>query len=166
MVEEERFGQGLRDVAIVGDELAEEAADQARQRGAVVGVAGRQTEGEQFAAIIDDQMQLEAVESADRGLAAARIDPKDAVLVDAGGMADDERGRVHETDSGAFSKLGVQIDRERHEHARQQRDDAGVAHQVRELAAQVHLHMLGVEGFEGAIARLLEEDEDRHELAG
>jgi hypothetical protein len=52
------------------------------------------------AAIVDHQVQLEAVEPAHRSLAPTRIDSKDAVLRDAGVVTDREGGRVHKADAG------------------------------------------------------------------
>lgn len=95
VLEEELFGQWLGDVALVADELAEQPPDEARDRLAVVHVTGRQAEGEQFAALVDDQMELEAVEPADRGLTPTRVHRKDAVLVNAGVVADGQSGGVH-----------------------------------------------------------------------
>ena len=85
LARQELLGQRLGDVAPVAEELAEEAPDQAGNGAAVVDVARREAEGEQLAAVVDHQVQLEAVEPADRGLAAARIDAKDAMLADARG---------------------------------------------------------------------------------
>lgn len=144
MLHEERFGQGLRDVAFVGEELAKEATDEAGQRGAVVGVAWRETKGQQFAAIVDHQMQFEAVEPAHRGLATTSVDLKDTMLVNARVMTDGQCGGVDEADAGALTQLGVQVDGQRREHPRQELDEAGVAHEPRELATQVDLDVLGV----------------------
>lgn len=63
--EQEAFGERRGDIALVAKELAEELAEETpRQAGhwpSVVGIAGSETEREQLAAIIDDQMQFEAV---------------------------------------------------------------------------------------------------------
>ena len=164
--DQELLGQRLGDVALVAKEFAEEAArDQAGNWLAVVDVARRQTEGEQFAPVVDHQMEFEAIEPAHRGLAAPGIRPEDAMLVDARVVADRQRGRVDEADARAGAALGVQIDRERHQHAGHELDEAIVADQLGKLGAQVHLDILGVERLEGAVARLLEEDHDGHDLA-
>ena len=63
--DEELLGQRLREVAAVAKELAEEATDQLGNRTAVIDVAGRQREGQEFTTVVDHQMQLEAVEPAD-----------------------------------------------------------------------------------------------------
>src|SRR6185312_4428361 len=166
LFEEEVLGQRLRDVALVAEEFAEEALDQARHGLAIIHVAWGQTEGEEFPAVVDHQVQLEAVEPADRGLATAGVHPEDAVLVDARIAADRQGGGVHEADAGAIAQLRVRVDGQRHQHPRQQFDEAMVAHELRELRAQVALHLLRVERLEGAVARLLKEDGDGHDLAG
>jgi len=84
---EELLGERLGDGATVAKELAEEPADQARDGAAVIDIAWRQAERQQFAAghrVVDDQVEVEPREPAHRGLAAARIDGKDAMRGDAG----------------------------------------------------------------------------------
>jgi hypothetical protein len=82
--DEEVLRERSGDVAVVTDKLANEAADQTRDRLPIIHIARRQAKGKQFATVIDDQVQLEAVELADRGLTAARIDRENAMLVDPG----------------------------------------------------------------------------------
>jgi hypothetical protein len=60
----------------------------------------------------------------------------------------------------------VQAYDQRDQHARRQLDVALVAHQVWELVAQMAWDLFRVERLEGAIARLLKQDHDRHDLAG
>ena len=133
MRHQELLGQGLGDVALVAEELAEEATDQAGNGTAVVDVAGGEAEGEQLAAVIDDQVELEAVEPADRGLATPRVDAEDAMLLDTCRMADGEGGRVDEADARALAELGVQVDGERYQYARHELDETGVAHEPGKL---------------------------------
>jgi hypothetical protein len=64
-------------------------------------------------------MQLEAVEPADRSFAAPRVDAEDAMLVDARRMADVQRRRVDEADAATVAQVGLQIDGQRQQHARQ-----------------------------------------------
>lgn len=109
-------------------------------------------------------MELEAVEPADGGLTASGIDPEDAMGMDARVVADAQAGGVDEADAGTRSQWGLQVHRERHEHAREQFDEAGVADQLRELAPQMDLDVLGVERLERAVLGLLKEDGDGHEF--
>ena len=108
--------RALGDVPAIAEELAEEAPHQAWDRTAVVDVAAGQAEGQQLAAVVDDQVQLEAVEPADRGLAPRGVEGEDAMLPDAGVVADRQRRRVDEADARAVPELGVQVDGERNEH--------------------------------------------------
>jgi len=162
--EEELLSEGRGDVALVRKEFAKEPMDQARNWSSAVEIAWGETESEQLATVIDDQMQLEVVEPPHRGLAASRIDAKDTALLDTGGMADRQRGRVDEADARALSALDVQVDGQGHEEARHEIDKAGIGHQLRKLVAQMDLDVLEVEPLEGAIPRLLEEDEDGEDL--
>ena len=67
---------------------------------AIIDVAGGELPGQQFAVMIDDQMQLEAEEPANRVLAPLRQPSKDAVLMDARILADGNRSRIHKADAG------------------------------------------------------------------
>lgn len=89
--EQELLGQRGGEVATVAKQRAEEAADEPGNRSVIIDVARRQAQGQQLAAIIDDQVELEPREPAHRGLAATRIHPEDAMLGDARIVADRER---------------------------------------------------------------------------
>lgn len=119
LCQEELLGEVLGDVATVTKELAEEPTNQARQRSTIVDIAGCEAEGEELAAVIDDQVQLEAVELAHRGLAAARLQREDAMLANAQVLADGQRRRVDEADVSVDAQLGVQIDDQRRQDAGQ-----------------------------------------------
>jgi hypothetical protein len=101
-------------------------------------------------------MQLETVDPANRGLAAGGSRGEDFVLADARVLADRPGGGVAEADPGASTELRMQIDDEGSQHSRQQCDEAGVADQRGERAAQLLLDVLNVECLEGPIARLLQ----------
>jgi hypothetical protein len=58
----EQFGQGSREVSAVADELATQPLDHLRNRGAIIDIAWRQAAREQFALVIDGQVQFEAKE--------------------------------------------------------------------------------------------------------
>jgi len=164
LLQEELLSERGGDVALVAEEAPKEPVDQHRNRTAVIGVARGEAESEQLATVIDDQVEFEAVEPADGGLAAPRVDPKDAMLLDARWMAHGEGCRVNEADAGAAPALGLEIDRQGHEIARHEFYKPGIAHQARKLLAQCQLHVLGVEAFEGAVPGLLEENQDGEDL--
>jgi hypothetical protein len=80
-------------------------------------------------------MQLEARAPAHRGLAALGGLGEDAVLTDAGRMANLQRGGVDEPDPGAIAHLLVQIGEQGNHHRWHQLHEALVTHQGRYLAA-------------------------------
>src|SRR6185437_11473355 len=88
------------------------------------------------------------------------------VLVNALGTTDTQGGGVNEADACAGAELRVEIDGQGDHDPWHEGDEAGVADQLRELSAQMALDVLGVVALEGAVARLLEQDQDRHDLAG
>ena len=59
--------------------------------------------------IIDDQVQLEAVEPTDRVLATSSSAIKDAMGVNTGVVADGKGSGVDEADAATLTQLGVQI---------------------------------------------------------
>ena len=72
--------QGLGQIAFVGEDFPEEAFDQARDGFAIIDVAGRERQIQQFAAVIEQQMQFEAKEPAGGTLAAVGHAVKHLVL--------------------------------------------------------------------------------------
>lgn len=164
LCDEQVFDERLRNIAFVADEFAKEATDQGGNWLAIIDIARGQTDGQEFAPIIDDQVQFEAVEPADRGLATPRIDLEDPVGMDTSVVADGEWRRVNEADPRTRPILGMQIGHQRHDDARQQFDQAWIAEQVGKLGVQIDTDMLGIERFEGAVARYLKQDQHRHDL--
>jgi hypothetical protein len=101
---EQLFCQLLRDIAFVSKHLAKQLSEQFRHRGAVVRIAGSQDDAEQFASVIDDEMQFEAKDPIDRSFAPRREVFKHLVLLDAAVMADLDTGRIHKTDAATLAK--------------------------------------------------------------
>ena len=66
---EQLFCQFVRDITFVSKHLAKQLLQQFWDRGAVIGVARSQNHVEQFASVINHQMQFEAKEPIDRGFA-------------------------------------------------------------------------------------------------
>ncbi len=60
-------GQGLGEITFIAKELACKSCGQLRNRVLIIDVAWGQAKGQLLPLIIDDQVQLEAVEPADRG---------------------------------------------------------------------------------------------------
>jgi hypothetical protein len=77
-------------------------------------LTGRQAQVQQFAAVVDDEVELEAEEPAHARLAAPGAPCEDPARVDATVVADLQRSRVHERDAGAaaFPRLQVAAQRD------------------------------------------------------
>jgi len=73
----------LRDIAFVAKEFTEQVTHETRHRLAVIDIAGREMKGQEFAAIIDDQVQFEAIEPAHRRFAPLRQPVEHLVTRDA-----------------------------------------------------------------------------------
>jgi len=162
--EQEAFGKRSPDIALVAKAFAEETPRQAGQRPSVVGIAGSEAQREQFATVVDDQMRVAAVHPPHRRLAAPGVEGKDAMLLDARGMAHAERGGVDTADPRTLPQLRVPVNGQRHEGARQQGDETRIAQQPRKLLAQVDLDVVSREPFDRPLPRLLEEHEDGEDL--
>ena len=67
--DQQLLGEWLREITFVSKEFAHEACGELGHGMPIIDVARGETKGQQFALIIDDQVQLEAVEPADRGFA-------------------------------------------------------------------------------------------------
>ena len=85
---QELLGQGLGEIAFIPKEFANESCGQLGNGTPIIDVAGCETKGQQLALVIDDQVELEAEEPADRGLTACGSPGKDTMLVDTGIVAD------------------------------------------------------------------------------
>src|SRR5213079_2742758 len=96
----------------------------------------------------------------DRGLATSSTAIKDAMGVNTGVVADGKGSGVDEADAATLTQLCVQIGHQGHQHRGHQLDKTPIAHQGGKLAAQVTVDILGVVGFEGAIVRLVKQDQD------
>ena len=75
-------------------------------------------------------------------------------------MTDGKRCGVDEADACTSAQFCVQICQQWHHHSGYQLDTARISRQGRKLAVQVELHILHV----GVVMRLLEQDDDRHDL--
>lgn len=155
----------LRQIAFVAEQLAKQPLGQLGQQLDIGTMSGRQTASKQFAAVVDDQVQLEAEAPATRTAPACRQPSKDFVLMNTTIITDGDEGRVDEAHPPTASKQTEQVGAQEREDTRHQLDEARVAHQVRELSTQIDLDVLGVVGFERPVLALVEMDQDRHEFA-
>lgn len=161
----EQLRERSRDVATIPEQLAVQLFDQARNWSAIIGVAWRQATRQQFASVIDRQMQFETKEPAHARLPAPGVRRKDAVPTDALGIAHFQRGRVDEADACAGSVSAPQIGQQGDHHLWDQCHKARLAHLPRKFAGEVNLNVFRIVRFERPIRRLVKMDENRHDLA-
>ena len=166
VLSQELVGQRLREVALVTEQLAKKAPGQVGHRLAVVDVAGREVEVQQLAAVVDDQVQLEAEEPAHRGLASGGQTVEHPVAPDTPVVTDGQGGSIDERDTGDRAEAGFQIETQRPQRRWHQFHKAGIADQVGKLAAQMPLHVLRVVALEVAVTRHVKVDDEGHDLAG
>ena len=80
-----------------------------RNRSPIIDIARSQATGEQISLIVDRQVQLKVVKPAHRRLALLGLGNKDAMLMDAFGIANGKRGRVNEADARTGSIATLQV---------------------------------------------------------
>jgi len=88
---EQLFCQLLRDITFVREHFAKQLLQQLWHGRAVISVAGGQDDVEEFASVIDNEMQFEAKKPIDRGLTPRCQVLKHFVLLDAAIMTDYDR---------------------------------------------------------------------------
>ena len=120
--------QSLADIPSITDQFPGKSLGQLWNRRAVIDMAGGDLEGEQFATIVDDPMELETVKPAHGGFAATGHWFKYLVAMDALVMAHHQGGGIHESNPGVLAPASVQVDAHRHQHRRDQCHKTGVTH--------------------------------------
>jgi len=155
----------LGNITAIADELAGQALSQLQDRFAIIHVARGHAEGQQFAPVIDDEMELEAIESPHGGFAATGHLLEDPVAVNAAVVAHHQGRRIDEGDPGVLAPAGVKIDAQRHQGGGNQRHETIITQQVGKLASAVPTQVPQVKGFEVAVLGLMEIDQNRHDLA-
>ncbi len=130
-------GQRLRQVPFIAKQAAPEPFRQLGHRTAVIEVPGRRLAGQQFAVVVDHELQLEATEPAQRGFTALGQVTKHAMLANTAFVADRQRGGVHERAPATGAQAGLEIGAEGPKGARDEFHKALVADGVRELATQM-----------------------------
>ena len=156
----------LGDVATVAEELSGESLRHRGDGAAVVGVARSGPDPQQVATVADDQVQLESEEPSHRGLPSPGDALKDLVGVDAGVVADPQRGRVNEAHSAHLAATGSQVVQQRPQDAGDKLDEAAVARRSGKLSGPVAAHVLRVVALEVAVPPgVVEHHQNRHDLA-
>lgn len=115
--------EALRHVASIRDELAGQALGQVGDGLAIIDVARRDPKREQLATVVDDEVELEAVEPAHGMLTAPRDLLEHLVTVDPAVVTNDPSGRIGEGDAGIRAMTRLERHTERHQRTRDQRDN-------------------------------------------
>ena len=110
--------------------------------------------------MIDDDMQFEAVELAERGFAPLRETTKHAMLRDAPIVADGEHGRVHKRDAAPLAQAGLQLRAQRANGGRHAFYEALIADHMWERSAHMAEHIDPVGRLDITEACLVEGDKD------
>ena len=160
----EQLRQGSGNVAAIPKQLAAQSFHQLGNRSAIIDIAWRQATGQQVTAIIDGQVEFEAEEPTHAAFAAFGIGGKDAMLTDAPGITDFQRGRVNEAEASARAISALQVGEHRYHDARNEGDKALITDQIRKFAGQMYLDMFGVIRLKGAIVGLMKMDQNGHHL--
>ena len=101
------FGQLVGDVASVSDQLAKEGLHQPGPGFSIINVAGGERHVEQWASMVDDQMELEAKKPSRRTFTPLGELGKDPVLVPTSRLADGQRRRVDKRNTCAGALAGA-----------------------------------------------------------
>src|SRR5947209_7501903 len=94
----ELLKQFLANITAVTEQFAPESLSQIRYRHPIIHITGCETQGEQVPLVMDDEVQLEAVEPTHAVFASLGIVSKHVMVVDAAIMADRQRLRRNHTD--------------------------------------------------------------------
>ncbi len=135
MANQQLLSQRLGEVAFISKEFSEQAPGELGNRPPVIDITGCEAEGEQLAHIIDDQVQLEAVEPTYGGFASCSSSGKDTVLVNARIATDGKGSGVDEADARTAAQARVQIGDQGNQDRGHQLDKPLIAHQRRELGS-------------------------------
>src|SRR5689334_16444674 len=153
--------ESLGNIAPVAKELPLKACGETLDRLAVVDIARRQSKSQQFALIVDNKVQFEAIEPSHGGLASPGKALKDFVGRNTVVITDGEGRRVDEGNPGATAFTGGEIAAQGDEGAREQLDKALIAHQVGEIGAQMHGDILRIVMLEGPVMTPVKIDQER-----
>jgi len=156
--------QRLGDIAFVAEHFPGEAVDHVGHGFAIVDVAGGEFDGEQFAPVVNDQMQLEAEEPASRGFAALGDIAEHAMRMDAMRVADFETCGVDEGDAGGVAHMREQERAQRRQGGADLLHKALVGRQAGKIGAIV-VQAEQVEVLKGPKMRKVKEHQNGHHFA-
>src|SRR5262245_29320402 len=153
--------ESLGNIATVAKELPLKACGESLDRLAVVDIARRQSKSQQFALIVDNEVQFEAIEPSHGGLASPGKPLKDFMGSNTVVITDGKGRRVDEGNPGATAFTGGEIATQGDEGVGEQLDKALIAHQVGEVGAQMHGDVLRIVMLEGPVMTPVKIDQER-----
>ncbi len=165
---EEHLEERAGDIPAVAEEFAQDVLGELlhQRQLPVVDVAGRAHDGHQIAPVVDDQVQLKAVEPAHRRFAALGDAPERLVAVDASVVADLQRCGIDKGNAvGRPEPAPAQEHQQRGHCPTHELDEAAVADQPRELGTQMLTDVLEVIILEGPVSRDMKVHHECHHLA-
>ena len=153
--------ESLGNIAPVSKELPLQSCGEPRDRLAVVDMARRQSKGQQFALVVDNKVQWEAIEPSHGGLAAPGKARQDFMSSNTMVLTDGKGRRVDAGNPGAMAFAGGERATQGEEGAGEPLDKALLAHQLREIGAQVHGDVLRRVMLEGPVMTPVKRDQER-----
>ena len=127
----------LGNVAPIPDQPAGQTSGQLRDRPAIIDVAGGDLERQEFAPVVDHEMEFEAIKPAHGGFATPGDVLEDWVAMEAAIVANHPRSRVDKGDPGVLAPTGMEIDAHRHQRGGDRRHKPAIAQQVGKRAPAV-----------------------------
>jgi len=148
----EKLKQLLGDISLVAKELAKQALRHIRHRFSIVNVAWCEAEGKEFSLVIDNQMNLEAIEPTHCGLATFGCVSEDPMRMDTTVVTDSNGHGIHKGDTTALTFSGSQVEAQRKQCTWHEFHKAIVAHQMWESPSQMSAYFSGVVVLECSVA--------------
>jgi hypothetical protein len=157
--------QGLRKVAPITPELADERLHKLGHGGTVVDLTWGSPKSQPFALIGAAELPLKALNPPPGGLPPCGEALKDLVRGKALLVTHGERRRVEDSEPRAAALARGEVATPGHKRAGHELAQALVAHQVREIGAQGHRHILRRVMCECAVRTPVQGDQERQQLA-
>ena len=160
----QKLKQFLGYVALVAIEFAKQAFDHIRQWIPVINVACCEAKGKEFSTVIDNEMQLKAIEPTHCGLSPLGNIRENLVGVNPVVVANGNMSGIHKRYASAVSLSGQQVAAQGKQCTGLKFHEAIVTNQVRKCPTQIGCYLLGIVVFECPIARTVKPDDDCHDF--
>ena len=161
---QQQLDERLGHVAPVTKELPDHPFRHCGHGGPIIDIAWRDAEGQECSPVVDDQMECEPIEPADRRLASRGYRLEDLMGGNASIVADNTGRRINEGDLRGVAPAGHQETAQGDQRGWHQLDKAVVADQRGEVGTPTLHDVFDEDVLEGAGAGQLEGDDDGHNL--